>query len=172
MKTKEIPPRNIEDLATEIESLRAQLEAKDLVIGKMQDQITAMRRVLFGRRSERFISEDPAQLKLDFEGVEVLEEEQIVDSSLKQQEGECVETKTEERVKSKVEAPKQRRIFSEHLERRDEFVEPDDTPQGSKRIGEKFLNFLKSSGPDLNIKWAKNESALGQLLLHHNNKVI
>lgn len=143
MKIKEIRPQNIEDLATEIESLRAQIAAKDLVIGKMQDQITAMRRVLFGRRSERFISEDPAQLKLDFQGVEVLEEEQIVDSSSKQQDVERAEPKDSDRVKSKVEAPKQRRIFSEHLERRDEFIEIEDIPQGSRRIGEEITELLE-----------------------------
>ncbi|OUQ53944.1 hypothetical protein B5E60_05230 [Alistipes sp. An116] len=38
------------------------------VVEKMQDELRQLRRMLFGRKSERFIPSDPSQLKLDFEG--------------------------------------------------------------------------------------------------------
>ena len=44
------------------------------VVEKMQDELRQLRRMLFGRKSERFIPSDPSQLKLDFEGVAELKE--------------------------------------------------------------------------------------------------
>lgn len=45
------------------------------VVEKMQRELRELRRMLFGRKSERFIPSDPSQLKLDFEGVAQLQQE-------------------------------------------------------------------------------------------------
>ncbi len=116
------------------------------VISKMQDQIDAMRRVLFGRKSERYINEDPNQLTLDFDGVEQLEEERIVEEALAKEQAQAsaeVAPVVELKKSKKVETEKQRRIFSEHLERKDEIVEPEAIPEGSKRIGEEVTELLE-----------------------------
>lgn len=46
----------------------------------MQDELRQLRRMLFGRKSERFIPSDPSQLKLDFEDVAELKEERGIPS--------------------------------------------------------------------------------------------
>lgn len=57
---------------------------------------------------------------------------------------------------------RQRRIFSEHLERRDEIIEPDEIPSRSRRIGEEVTELLEYKPGELYIRrrktpvlWAK-----------------
>ena len=54
-----------------------------------------------------------------------------------------IERPTEER---------QRRIFSEHLERRDEIIEPDGLPAESRRIGEDMTELLEYNPGDFYIR--------------------
>ena len=59
----------------EIAELLSVIEKKDAVIEKLKNELLILRRKLFGHSSERYIKEDPDQLKLDFGGVEKLPEE-------------------------------------------------------------------------------------------------
>lgn len=111
-------------LAAERDSLRSTAERLSSerdnlagVVEKMRDELRQLRRMLFGRKSERFIPSDPSQLKLDFEGIAELSEER-------------------EYAALRASEDRQRRIFSEQLERRDEIIEPDEIPACGKRIGE------------------------------------
>jgi chromosome segregation ATPase len=56
----------------QLESNNHQLEANinrlQSKLTKLSDELLYLRRTLFGRSSERYVKEDPNQLKLDFEG--------------------------------------------------------------------------------------------------------
>lgn len=110
------------------------------VVERRQGELRQLRRMLFGRKSERFIPSDPAQLKLDFEGVAQLKQER---------EYAALQAATPTRHKepaargAKSAQERQRRIFSEHLERRDEIIEPEEIPAGGKRIGEEITELLE-----------------------------
>lgn len=47
---------------------------------------------------------------------------------------------------------RQRRIFSEHLERRDEIIEPEEIPADSKRIGQEVTELLEYKPGELYIR--------------------
>lgn len=119
------------------------------VVEKMRDELRQLRRILFGRKSERFIPSDPAQLKLDFEGVAQLKEER---------EYAALQAATPTRHKepaargAEPAEDRRRRIFSEHLERRDEIVEPQEIPAGGKRIGEEVTELLEYKPGELYIR--------------------
>ena len=129
-------------LATERDALQG-------VVEKMRDELRQLRRMLFGRKSERFIPSDPAQLKLDFEGVAELKEEReyaalqaAAPTRHKQPAGRGAEP-AEDRL---------RRIFPERLERRDEVIEPEEIPAGGKRIGEEVTELLEYKPGELYIR--------------------
>lgn len=121
------------------------------VILKMSDELRNLRRMMFGRKAERFIAEAPSQLSLSFDGVETLDEER---------EAEAIKAK-EKQSTSKIEKNdnncntgnnRERRIFAEHLERRDEIIEPDTIPDGSKRIGEEVTELLEYKPGELYVR--------------------
>ncbi len=73
---KELPEAEyIAELEVQLAKVSAERDNLQDVILKMSDELRNLRRMLFGRRSERFITEDPAQLKLSFEGEDELDEE-------------------------------------------------------------------------------------------------
>ena len=55
------------------------LKEKDLLIKKLTDQLAWLRRKFWKPSSEKYIPSDPAQRKLDFDGLDILpEEEEII----------------------------------------------------------------------------------------------
>ncbi|MDR3326786.1 MAG: transposase, partial [Prevotellaceae bacterium] len=86
-------------LVKENESLKKEVERLLSLNEKLKDELLYLRRTLFGRSSERFITQDPNQLPIAFEGMEQLPEEKQVEEAQK-------ETITYER-KKKVEHPAQ-----------------------------------------------------------------
>lgn len=143
-------------LSAEVNSLRAtadklssERDTLQGVVERMRDELRQLRRMLFGRKSERFIPSDPAQLKLDFEGVAELKQER---------EYAALQAAAPTRYKepaargARPEEDRQRRIFSEHLERRDEVIEPAEIPAGGKRIGEEVTELLEYKPGELYIR--------------------
>jgi len=126
------------DFEKEITQLLSLLEKKDTQIEKLKNELLILRRKLYGHSSERYIKEDPDQLKLDFGGEETLPEEvQAVLETAK-------ETITYERKKKK-ENPERpvRQALPAELERREEVIEPKPIPEGSKCIGEEVTEVLE-----------------------------
>jgi transposase len=133
------------DIVTEVSQLLSivdtqgtLIEKQDSQIKKLQNELLVLRRKLFGHKSERYISEDPNQLKLDFGGVEVLpEEEQARLETIK-------ETITYRRKRRKENPARPvRQPLPAELERREEVIEPDPIPEGSKCIGEEVTEILE-----------------------------
>lgn len=119
------------------------------VVEKMQGELRQLRRMLFGRKSERFIPSNPAQLKLDFEGEAELKEEREYAAS---QAAGPTRVKEPAARRAKPMEDRQRRIFSEHLQRRDEIIEPVEIPAGGKRIGEEVTELLEYKPGELYIR--------------------
>lgn len=143
-------------LSAELESLQAaatrlssERDALQDVVEKMRDELRQLRRILFGRKSERFIPSDPSQLELDFEGVAELKQER--EYAALQASAPTVRKEPAPRAEKPAE-DRQRRIFSEHLERRDEIIEPDEIPSQSKRIGEEVTELLEYKPGELYIR--------------------
>ena len=74
-----------DDFATERASYSQQIKEKDQIISRQQQQINILLRKIWGKSSERYIKEDPQQRKLDFEGLELLEEEKALAVSAKEE---------------------------------------------------------------------------------------
>ena len=55
------------NLEEEIAYLRAEIK-------KLEDQLAAIQRLVFGKKSERYIKEDPNQLRLDIDAGEPVEQ--------------------------------------------------------------------------------------------------
>ena len=138
-----------DSLRSTAERLSSERDTLQRVVEKMQSELRQLRRMLFGRKSERFIPSDPSQLKLDFEGVAQLKEEreyaalQPSAPTVRKEPAPSIKRPTEDR---------QRRIFSEHLERRDQIIEPDEIPAGGKRIGEEVTELLEYKPGELYIR--------------------
>ena len=130
-------------------TLTAERDALQGVVEKMQCELRELRRMLFGRKSERFIPSDPSQLKLDFEGVAELKQEQ--EYAALQEAAPATRKEAAPRAGKPAE-DRQRRIFSEHLQRRDEIIEPDEIPAGGKRIGEEITELLEYKPGELYIR--------------------
>lgn len=139
-----------DSLRSTTERLSSERDALQGVVEKMRCELRELRRTLFGRRSERFIPTDPSQLKLDFEGVARLKEEQAYAAAQAATETPSRKEPTPRVVKPTEE--RQRRIFSEHLERRDEIIEPEQIPADSKRIGEEVTELLEYKPGELYIR--------------------
>lgn len=132
----ESPEQEIERLEKENAELRAEKE-------KLTNEILFLRRQLFGRSSERFIPEDPAQLALAFEGEENLPQE-------KQEKPEEV-TITYTRKKESTNKPVREPIPA-HLRRVEVVIEPDCIPEGAVRIGEEVTEKLEYIPGEIYVK--------------------
>jgi transposase len=128
----------IAQLLSIVEKQDTLIESHESKIEKLQNELLILRRKLFGHSSERYIKEDPNQLRLDFGGVEILpEEEQARLEAIK-------ETITYERKKKK-ENPSHpvRQPLPAELERKVEIIEPNPIPEGSKCMGEEVTEILE-----------------------------
>ena len=79
MIKRDIAPIN-ETSEQTIERLNKGIDVRDAKIETLSNELIALRRMLFGHKSERFLPEDPNQLILAFEGMESLPEEQVIET--------------------------------------------------------------------------------------------
>lgn len=70
-----------ENFETQKASYEKLLSEKDEAIIKLKQQVEMLRRKIWGKSSEKYIPEDPQQRKLDFEGLDLLEEEKELATS-------------------------------------------------------------------------------------------
>jgi len=65
---------------TDVEQVKASYEktidTQQIKISKLEQQVAYLQRRLWGKSSEKFIKEDPLQRRLDFEGLELLPQEE------------------------------------------------------------------------------------------------
>lgn len=122
-----------------LKSTHSSLEAEKLrlenLLLKMDHELRQLRRMVFGRSSERYIKSDPDQLSIDFGGEVQLEQEREYLRSHAP-----VKTGSES---SPVKSYPVRKPLPDHLERREEIIEPSSLPEGSRYIGDEVTEILE-----------------------------
>ncbi|MFR9617851.1 MAG: hypothetical protein SNG73_09030 [Rikenellaceae bacterium] len=130
------------------ENLRLQNERNNLLeqYALLEQKFNKYCKMLFGRKSERYIKEDSSQLKLDIKQGDNVE--QVV----------AEVEKSEPKPKRINSAPKEkmhpvRRPIPESFERATpEIVEPEVIPQGSKRIGEEITEVMEFKPAEVYVR--------------------
>jgi len=137
----------IASLLSLLEQKNTQIEQNEVLIEKLKTELLCLRRRLFGHSSERYVKEDPDQLKLDFGGEEILPEELQARSEAEK------ETITYQRkIKTENPAHPVRQTLPAELERREEIIEPNPIPEGSKCMGEEVTETLEYSPGTLYVR--------------------
>lgn len=96
------------------------IRERDIEISSLKQQMAVLLRKIWGKSSERFIKEDPLQRRIDFEGLEILSEEQVMAEEAKEEIEEYLKTRV---VKKKKKQPV-RMSLPEGLPRREEHIYP------------------------------------------------
>ncbi|MDF1561368.1 MAG: IS66 family transposase [Bacteroidales bacterium] len=123
------------------------IKEKDLIINKLTDQLAWFRRKFWKPSSEKYIPTDPAQRKLDFDGIDILPEEETV---IKASANEIItykRTRVEREKKQPVRMP-----LPEHLRREEEVIEPEGIDENWVRIGEEVTEQLENKPGELYVR--------------------
>ena len=123
------------------------IKEKDLIINKLTDQLAWFRRKFWKPSSEKYIPSDPAQRKLDFDGVDILPEEETV---IKASANEIItykRTRVEREKKQPVRMP-----LPENLRREEEIIEPEGIDENWVRIGEEVTEQLEHKPGELFVR--------------------
>ena len=97
----------------------------------LKRQLAELKRMIFGSKSERFVSSDNSQLSLfDLESQKTPETEEVEVSYVKQ--------KPKQEKKSPIRA-----VLPAHLPRVEEIIEPQGTGENDKKIGEEITEILE-----------------------------
>jgi len=123
------------------------IEEKDRLIKKLTDQLAWLRRKFWKASSEKYIPADPAQRKIDFDGLEILPEEE---ETIKAAASEIItykRNKPEHAKKQPVRLP-----LPEHLRREEEIIEPQGIDENWVRIGEEVTEQLEHKPGELYVR--------------------
>jgi transposase len=102
-----------ENFESERDSYKKELSEKDARIAKLLERIEWLQRKIWGKSSESFITPDPQQRIIDFDGLDVLPEEQELATSAQEE----IERYKTIRVVEKVKATPVRKPLPENLPR-------------------------------------------------------
>lgn len=123
------------------------IEEKDRLIKKLTDQLAWLRRKFWKPSSEKFIPFDPAQRKLDFDGLDILPEEE---ETIKAAGSEIITYKRNKPEHAKKQAV--RLPLPEHLRREEEIIEPEGIDENWVRIGEEVTERLEHKPGELYVR--------------------
>jgi len=123
------------------------IKEKDQLIKKLTDQLAWYRRKFWKPASEKFIPSDPLQRKIDFDGIEVLPEEEATIKEAAQEIITYKRKKAEHDKKQPVRLP-----LPEHLRREVEIIEPEGIDENWVRIGEEATEVLESKPGELYVR--------------------
>lgn len=112
----------------------------------LQNQLDAVQRLVFGKKSERRVKEDPNQLKMDFcEGTSV---EQLVEDVKRV----IATAKAKPTTPTPKMQPVRKPIADSILRVEDEPYEPENLPQGATKIGEERTEILEYKPASLYVR--------------------
>jgi transposase len=123
------------------------IEEKDRLIKKLTDQLAWLRRKFWKASSEKYIPADPAQRKIDFDGLDILPEEE---ETIKAAASEIItykRNKPDHAKKQPVRLP-----LPEHLRREEEIIEPEGIDENWVRIGEEVTEQLEHKPGELYVR--------------------
>jgi transposase len=129
-----------------LEQERQKLQEELLILEQKhqltKDELDYLRRQIFGRKSERFIGMDPAQLSLELEGmVEAMRKEETEQISYTRKKS----GKEEKQGHCRMPIPA-------HLRREEITIEPEVVPEGSKKIGEEITEVMEYKKAEIYVK--------------------
>jgi transposase len=133
-QTHELAARN-----AQLEKVFSELQEKYQLT---QQELDFLKRQLFGRKSERFVSSDPDQLSLELG--------QMAEAMLDQK---TLKVAYERKSGKQEKKPGHSRMpIPAHLRREEIILEPRDLPEGSKKIGEDITEILEYKKAELYVK--------------------
>lgn len=129
-----------------LEQERERLEQRLMILQEKhqltREELAWLKRQLYGHKSERFLGADEAQLTLELEGlVEKMREEELQQISYQRK-------KTNKDEKS----GHGRTPLPTHLRREEIIIEPEELPEGSKKIGEEVTEILEYKKAEIYVK--------------------
>ena len=137
MRAKKESDINTDQLRIQVQQQKKALQEKDNEIFKLRAQLSYLIRQKFGRKSERYVDLD--QLSL-FEMQELLTKEQV-------------ETTIEEKPHQQTPKKKpKRKPIAKDLPRKTEIIEPENLPEGAKKIGEEITEKLEYTPGELWVR--------------------
>ncbi len=146
-KLRQIDGGALAQAEKKIAQFQKAIEEKDRLIKKLTDQLAWLRRKFWKASSEKYIPVDPAQRKIDFDGLDVLPEEE---ETIK---GAASEIDTYKRNKP-AHTKKQpvRLTLPEDLRREEEIIEPEDIDENWVRIGEEVTEQLEHKPGEIYVR--------------------
>ena len=123
------------------------LEEKDRLIKKLTDQLAWLRRKFWKASSEKYIPVDPAQRKIDFDGLDVLPEEEETIKGAASEIDTYKRNKPEHTKKQPV-----RLTLPEDLRREEEIIEPEGIDANWVRIGEEVTEQLEHKPGEIYVR--------------------
>jgi transposase len=145
---------NLDDIESQNKELEEVVKDKNELIGerdaqivKLTDQLAWYRRKFWRASSERFIPEDPNQRKIDFDGLDLLPEEE---ESVREADIELIAYERAKPQKQKKHAV--RLALPEDLRREEEVIEPQGINDDWVRIGQEVTEVLEHKPGELYVR--------------------
>ena len=123
------------------------IEEKDRLIKQLTDQLAWLRRKFWKASSEKYIPVDPAQRKIDFDGLDVLPEEEETIKDAASEIDTFKYNKPEHTNKKPV-----RLTLPEDLRREEEIIEPEGIDENWLRIGEEITEQLEHKPGEIYVR--------------------
>lgn len=139
--------KKISEKEKKISQLYEKLKNFEERLSQLTDQLAWYRRKFWKASSEKFIPQDPAQRKLDFEGLDILPEEQEATKEVAKEIVTYERAKPEKSKKQPVRMP-----LPEHLRRQEEIIEPVGIDSNWTRIGEEVTEILEHKPGELFVR--------------------
>ena len=116
-------------------------------IKQLTDQLAWYRRKFWKPTSEKYLPQDPNQRTIDFDGLEVLPEEE---EAIKEAAREIISYERQKPAKAKKQPVRQ--PIPDHLRREEETIEPEDIDENWERIGEEVTEILEHKPGELYVR--------------------
>jgi transposase len=146
-KLRQIDGGALAQAEKKIAQFQKALEEKDSLIKKLTDQLAWLRRKFWKASSEKYIPVDPAQRKIDFDGIDVLpEEEETIKGAASE-----IETYKRNKPENTKKQPV-RLTLPEDLRREEEIIEPEGIDENWVRIGEEVTEQLEHKPGEIYVR--------------------
>jgi transposase len=146
-KLRQIDGGALAQAEKKIAQFQKALEEKDRLIKKLTDQLAWLRRKFWKASSEKYIPVDPAQRKIDFDGIDVLPEEEEIIKGAASEINTYKRNKPENTKKQPV-----RLTLPEDLRREEEIIEPEGIDENWVRIGEEVTEQLEHKPGEIYVR--------------------
>jgi transposase len=130
-----------------LEKAEAIIKEKDDKIRQLTDQLAWYRQKLWKSKSEKYIPQDPNQRRIDFDGLEVLPQEE---EAIQEAEKEVISYERRKPEKEKKQAVRQ--PLPEDLRREEEIIEPEGIDENWIKIGEEVTEILEHKPGELYVR--------------------